>query len=99
MKIFENYRKEKVFLSVSSLAHIKKIHPEIQMMDIRRTLEDPSEVRRSTRSSESELYYLAKKRQRYICVVVKNCSDGNFISTALTTSKPKLGFLVYRKGD
>lgn len=95
MKEFENFCGEKINLSNETLKHIK----EIRIPFIRDTLSSPDEVRKSSKKDNSELYYLMKKENRYICVVVKICKDGNFISTALTTSRPKIGVVVYRKGD
>lgn len=78
--------------------HISEVHPEVSLEDIRIALNNPDEVRMSSYKEDSELYYLLKTQRRYICVIVKVCRDGNFISTALTTTKPKSGRLIYRKG-
>ena len=97
MKKFRNFRNEIIFLVRETLEHIKEIHPEIQIVTIRETLVSPDEVRKSTKKSDSELYYMKKKENRFICVIVKICDDGNFISTAMTTSNPKIGIIVYKK--
>lgn len=77
--------------------HIAEVHPEVSLKDIKAALKDPDEVRMSSYKDNSELYYLFKTKQRYICVIVKLCEDGNFISTALTTTKPKVGRIIYKK--
>lgn len=60
-------------------------------------LKNPDEVRRSKTNTKSELYYLLRLHQRYTCVVVKRCPDGDFISTAMTTTKPKFGEIIYTR--
>ena len=97
MKRLINYRDETVFLSPATLLHIEEAHPEISLLLIAQTLKEPDEVRTSSHRSDSELYYLARVKDRYICVVVKNCAEGNFIATALTASKPKAGKIIYQK--
>lgn len=77
--------------------HISEAHPEISLKDIEVTLKDPDEVRMSSYKDDSELYYVFKMKRRYICVIVKICEDGSFISTALTTTKPKVGRIIYKK--
>ena len=98
MKKFKNFRNEMIFLARETLEHIKEVHPEIQIVMIRETLASPDEVRKSRQKADSELYYVKKKENRFICVIVKICNDGNFISTAMTASKPKMGIVVYKKG-
>lgn len=99
MKRFKNYRGEVVGLSSATHDHIKAVYSEIEIADIRSTLLNPDEVRQSSRHDASELYYLMRRQNRYTCVVVKICNDGSFISTALTTSKPKHGQVIYRKEE
>lgn len=96
MRRYTNYKKENVFMSDSTFEHIAEGHPEISEFSIRRTLKDPYQVRLSTCKSNTELYYFRKDTRRYYCVVVKRCRDGNFISTALTTTKPKDGKIIYK---
>ena len=74
------------------------MHSEVSLGDIETALKNPDEVRTSSYKDNGELYYLLKTKKRYICVVVKICDDGNFISTAMTTTKPKVGQLIYKKG-
>jgi hypothetical protein len=65
---------------------------------IEQCLLDPIEIRKSSTCDISPLYYIVKSKDRYFCVVIKICHDGNFISTAYTTIKIKRGELIYRKG-
>ncbi len=95
---FINYKKQRVILSNGAFEHIFEAHPEVSLEDIKIVLEDPDEVRLSSYKNDSELYYMLKTKRRYICVIVKICEDGNFISTALTTTKPKIGRVIYKKG-
>ncbi len=97
--IFFNFKKQQVILEDSSYQHIVEIHPEVTLEQIKATLEDPDEVRKSSHHFASELYYLLKSKKRFICVVVKICPDGNFVSTAMTTTMPKEGRVIYRKGE
>ena len=96
--IFHNFNKQRVTLGDGALEHILTAHPEISLEGIKAALEDPDEVRVSSYRNDSELYYLRRTKQRYTCVVVRVCGDGNFISTALTTTKPKNGRIIFRRG-
>ncbi len=97
MKKITNYNNETILLAPSTLKHIEKVHSEIDIKQVRGTLQDPDEVRLSSYRSDSELYYLKKTERRFICVVVNVCENGNFVSTAMTTSKPKAGKLLYQR--
>jgi len=98
VRTFTNYKKQRVILSDSAYEHISEVHPEVTLDIIKVALEDPDEVRLSSYKKASELYYFRRMSSRYTCVVVKICSDGSFISTAMTTNKPKVGQAIYRKG-
>lgn len=97
MKEFLNYRHQVILLSKGTWQHICEAHPEIDTAQIAECLENPDEVWRSRKNKRSELYYLIRQSQRFTCVVVKKCPDGNFISTALTTTKPKIGDVIYKR--
>ena len=96
--LFINYKNQRIILSDGAFKHISERHPEVSLKNIKAALKDPDEVRMSSYKDDSELYYIFKTARRYICVIVKICEDGNFISTALTTIKPKVGRLIYKKG-
>lgn len=95
---FINYKNQRIIFSDGAFEHISEVHPEVSLQNIKDVLKDPDEVRMSSYKDDSELYYLFKTKRRFICVIVKICLDGSFISTALTTTKPKVGRLIYIKG-
>jgi len=95
MKRFVDYSGQQILLSLESERHIAEAHPEIDFDHLRSALRDPDEVRKSSYRATSVLYYRIKAARRFICVVVKICDDGKFISSALTTTKPKTGEVIY----
>lgn len=95
---FFNYKRQRIVLGDATYEHISEVHPEVTLEQIKSALEDPDEVRKSSYKENSELYYLLRTNKKFTCVVVKICPDGNFISTALTTERPKVGRVIYRKG-
>lgn len=95
--VFSNYKKQRIVLGDATYEHICEIHPEVTLDHIKVAL-DPDEVRKSSYKENSELYYLRRTNRWFTCVVVKVCSDGNYISTALTTEKPKVGRIIFKKG-
>lgn len=97
MKQFVDHSGKNIFLSKNAEERIHDFHSEITIEQIKRTLSDPDEIRSSSYQSSSILDYRVRLAKRYICVVVKHCFDGWFISTAMTTTKPKLGEVLYVK--
>jgi hypothetical protein len=97
MKRFTDYLGAVVLLSSETEQHITDAHPEVHVDQIRQSLGNPDEVRRSSYKGTTSLYYRLRSSNRYICVVVKNCVDGLYISTAMTTTKPKTGEVLYVK--
>ena len=95
MRHFVDYMGAQVFLSNETEKHIALMHSEVEIENIRVALANPDEVRRSSYRSSSVLYYRAKAAKRFLCVVVKSCQDGLFISSAMTTAKPKSGEVIY----
>ena len=95
MKRFVDFAGIGILLSSDSEQHIAQNHPEIRFYEIRRALGDPDEVRRSSHRKTTVLYYRIKAARRYVCVVVKVCVDGNFVASAMTTTKPKTGEVIY----
>lgn len=99
-----DYQNDRIQLTQEGWEHIQKRHPEITIEAIESALKSPDEVRKSTHTGNSKcqklVYYKAQLAEgRFTEVVVKFCEDGNFISTALTTSAMKLGEQVFKKGD
>jgi hypothetical protein len=99
MKVFKNYKNEECLLSDEQEEHIRSRHPEATILLISQCLTMPLEIRKSSSHTEAHLYYILKTADRYFCVVLKCCLDGNYISTAYTTNKIKSGQLIYKKGD
>ncbi len=97
MDIFRNYKDEECILTDEQKEHILARHPDADLQLISNCLKDPIEVRKSNSNNISQLYYMTKTESRLFCVVVKICDDGNFISTAYTTSRMKSGETVYKK--
>lgn len=95
MKRSPDFAGNQILLSTDSEQHIAESHPEIGLLEIRGALKYPEEVRRSSYRETTLLYYRIKKAKRYNCVIVKVCLDGNFISSAMTTTKPKSGEVIY----
>lgn len=92
---FTDYFGGTVNLSSDALEHIKTAHSEVSLAEIAKALAAPSEVRKSSYRDDSELYYCPAMGGKFICVVVKTCMDGKFISTAMTTGKSKSGQVIY----
>lgn len=101
MKVFKDYTAAEVKLDDEAAEHIADKHPEITSQQIAETLADPDEVRKSHHKEETSLFY--KKRinergqTRFTAVIVKSRLDGNWIDSAMTTSKVKEGELIYQK--
>ena len=95
MRRFVDYSGVQIMLSEATERHIAAIHAEINSALIRMALADPDEVRKSSYHASSFLYYRVKASKRFVCVVVKSCPDGQFISSAMTTTKPKTGEVIY----
>ena len=100
---FKDFQGRDIELSDFSWEHIQEAHPEISIKNIESVLENPSEVVECPRQEFVELFYQIKLhpagKQRFYVVVVKVLPEGNFISTAMTTSMKKKGRSLYRKGD
>ena len=95
---FNDYLGREIELSKESWEHIQDSHPEISQQDIINVLLKPDEVRRSSYSTQAELYYLIKShvpKLRYSCVVVKVLTVGCYISTAMTLISMKKGTVIY----
>jgi hypothetical protein len=100
---FKDFQSRSIELSEDCWQHIQEQHPDVAVADIERVLLDPLEVRESPRQNFVELFYQAKVhpkgKPRFHVVVVKVLSDGNFVSTAMTTATMKSGRTLYKKED
>lgn len=97
MNIFKNYKNEDCILTDEQEKHISSRHPDASLRLISNCLKDPIEVRKSSSNNISQLYYITKTETRLFCVVIKICNDGNYVSTAYTTSRMKAGETIYKK--
>ena len=98
MRIFVNYDGVEIELNDAVWQHVMADHAEITLGMLADTLANPDEVWLSRKKANVQLYYLLRRQKRYTCVVVKVCSDGHFVATALTTARIKKGSVIYRKG-
>jgi hypothetical protein len=100
---FKDFQGRDIELSDFSWVHIQESHPEISIESIRNALTEPNEVIECPRQQFVELFYQIKLhpagKQRFQVIVVKVLPNGNFISTAMTTTAMKKGRSLYRKGD
>jgi len=100
---FKDFQGREIELADTSWEHIQDSHPEISIENIQSALADPSEVIECPRQQFVELFYQIKlhpaSKQRFRVIVVKVLPNGNFISTAMTTTAMKKGRSLYRKGD
>lgn len=73
-------------------------HPRIRgkEKEIQDALEKTDEIRRSRTDSNVYLYY-KKKRDHYICAVVKHLNDEGFLITAYFTKTMKIGEVIWKK--
>lgn len=103
MTTFVDYAAEEIKLDEEAAKHIVKKHPETTIERIAEALADPDEVRKSQYKEETKLYYKKrindKGKPRFTAVVVKSREDGNWIDSAMTTSKIKEGEIVYQKTE
>lgn len=105
MDNFKDFRKLQILLSNESWQHIHEDHPTVTKEMIKVTLEDPVEVRKSSHTRGSELYYgakyvNAKGKARLVQVVVKETDKKEYmVTTATIVSKMKSGEAVYKKED
>lgn len=106
MLFLRDYKQRRVLLSEEAWAHIQSEHQEILLNDIKGALLDPDIIQFDdlwvkNSSCESELFYQKKWKARgenyYTIIVVKFCSDGNFVQTAYTVRKLKKRTIVFQK--
>lgn len=101
---FTDYEEHTIILSDESwIQHIQINHPEITQSDIQRALLDPDIVVKSRHKENVKLYYRSKitssGKSRFTQVVVKFCSDGIFVSTAMTVNKSKQGIVLMERSN
>lgn len=100
---FEDYREEEVKLSQKVWEeHIQVDHPRMTIEIIEAVLKGPQMVCESQHENmkNHRLYYSGpwendKKKTRYYRVVLKDCEDGTWITTAHIRSKVACGKVLY----
>ena len=65
--------------------------------DVKETLENPSEIRRSKSDSEVYLFYKPERLGRWVCAVTKRLDGEGFLITAYPTDAIKEGEKVWSK--
>jgi len=86
----------------STKSHWKTIatkkHPSVAGMvkEVKLTLVNPDEIRRSRYNNSIYLYY-KRLDDRLICVVAKHLDEEGFVVTAYLTDKIKRGETIWRK--
>ncbi|MEM3608933.1 MAG: hypothetical protein QXV87_01120 [Candidatus Bathyarchaeia archaeon] len=106
MRVFEILSKmgKVVSLDEARWRHVLE-HPEMQnqLDKVKETVENPDEVRESSRMSSTWLFYKfyikSPVTKKYLLVVVKVLDGEGFIVTAFFTNKVKKGGLIWKKKD
>lgn len=100
---FEDVFKRRIRFSWERKSHIESTHPEMsgETDKIQETLQNPDIVVKSKVDVNVELFYRNYKNtpigEKYLCVVVKNKEDDNFIITSYFTDTVKKGELLWQK--
>ena len=73
-------------------------HPLVKRYEaeVKETIKNPDEVRRSRKASSVFLYY-KKYGNLFICVLVRHLNNGGFIITAYIADKMKKGDVIWQK--
>lgn len=106
MRVFEILSKTGKVVSLAEVRwrHVLE-HPEMQnqLDKVKETVENPDEVRESSRMSSTWLFYKfyikSPVTKKYLLVVVKVLNGEGFIVTAFFTNKVKKGGLIWKKKD
>jgi len=100
---FKDINNNKIRLTNEPLSHIEEFHPEIvgQTSKIQETLLNPDIIIRAPSDSSVQLFYrnydLTPVTKKYLCVVVKEILDNNFIITVYFTNTIKKGASLWEK--
>ena len=66
-------------------------------LDVRRTLEEPDEIRLSRRDSAVYLFYRSEHENRWVCAVTKRLETEGFLVTTYPTDTIKEGTRIWPK--
>jgi len=74
-------------------------HPVIagREEDVKKTLEQPDEIRQSKSDQNVYLFYKAEREKRWICAVSRQTDEEGFLITAYPTDAIKEGVSVWHK--
>jgi hypothetical protein len=74
-------------------------HPAMagREIDVKDTLEDPGEIRRSKSDPEVYLFYKSERVGRWVCAVSKRLDGDGFLITAYPTDAIKEGETIWRR--
>ena len=65
--------------------------------DVKKTLEDPDEIRQSKSDEHVYLFYRAEREKRWICAVSKRTGNEGFLITTYPTDAIKEGVQVWHR--
>ena len=65
--------------------------------DVKKTLEDPDEIRQSKSDENVYLFYRIEREKRWICAVSKRTGNEGFLITTYPTDAIKEGVQVWHK--
>ena len=65
--------------------------------DVRKTLEQPEEIRLSRSDTTVYLFYRAERAGRWVCAVSKRLNEEGFLITAYPTDAVKEGVRIWPK--
>jgi hypothetical protein len=65
--------------------------------DLKKTLEQPDEIRQSRSDQDVYLFYKAEREKRWICAVSRQVGEEGFLITAYPTDAIKEGVSVWHK--
>ncbi len=65
--------------------------------DVKKTLQQPDEIRQSKSDKNVYLFYKAEREKRWICAVSKRAAEEGFLITTYPTDAIKEGVLVWHK--
>jgi len=74
-------------------------HPDMADLEdlVQQALAAPDEVRRSSRDEGVLLFYLARKKRRWVVAVARRLNEDGFLITAYQTDAIKEGFSLWHR--
>ncbi|MEE8167960.1 MAG: hypothetical protein V3T58_03700 [Candidatus Hydrothermarchaeales archaeon] len=82
---------------------VESKHPIIKRYEkeVKETLREPDEIRKSRKDPKVQLYYRRYKNleNRYVCVLIKQLNGEGFIVTAYLADKIKRGNVIWQRNQ